>query len=62
MKVILTGGCGFAGSAIAAGLLAARDGIEIIGVDNLSRPGSQLMQRPTRVCSGAWRGRRAVGN
>jgi CDP-paratose 2-epimerase len=42
MKIILTGACGFAGSTIAAGLLAARDRIKIIGVDNLSRPGSEL--------------------
>jgi CDP-paratose 2-epimerase len=42
MKVVLTGVCGFAGSTIAAGLLEAREGLEIIGVDNLSRPGSEL--------------------
>lgn len=42
MKIILTGACGFAGSTIAAGLLAVRDRIKIIGVDNLSRPGSEL--------------------
>ena len=42
MKVVLTGVCGFAGSTIAAGLLEARQGLEIIGVDNLSRPGSEL--------------------
>jgi CDP-paratose 2-epimerase len=42
MKVVLTGACGFAGSTIAAGLLAARTNLEIIGVDNLSRPGSEL--------------------
>jgi CDP-paratose 2-epimerase len=42
MKIVLTGVCGFAGSTIAAGLLEARHGLEIIGVDNLSRPGSEL--------------------
>ena len=42
MRIILTGACGFAGSTIAADLLASRHGIEIIGVDNLSRPGSEL--------------------
>lgn len=42
MKIILTGACGFAGSTIAADLLASRHGIKIIGVDNLSRPGSEL--------------------
>jgi CDP-paratose 2-epimerase len=42
MKIVLTGVCGFAGSTIASGLLEAREGLEIIGVDNLSRPGSEL--------------------
>jgi CDP-paratose 2-epimerase len=42
MKIILTGACGFAGHAIATGLRAARANLEIIGVDNLSRPGSEL--------------------
>ena len=41
-RIILTGACGFAGSTIAAGLLGAREGLEIIGLDNLSRPGSEL--------------------
>lgn len=36
------GACGFAGSTIAAGLLAARADLELVGVDNLSRPGSEL--------------------
>jgi CDP-paratose 2-epimerase len=42
MRIILTGACGFAGSTIASHLLAAREGLEILGVDNLSRPGSEL--------------------
>ncbi len=42
MKIILTGACGFAGSTIASALLETREGLEIIGVDNLSRPGSEL--------------------
>jgi CDP-paratose 2-epimerase len=45
MKIVLTGVCGFAGSSIAEGLLAARPGLKIIGVDNLSRPGSELNRR-----------------
>lgn len=45
MKIILTGVCGFAGSTIAAGLLAAREGLDLTGVDNLSRPGSELNRR-----------------
>jgi CDP-paratose 2-epimerase len=42
MKILLTGACGFAGSTIAADLRAAREGLDITGVDNLSRPGSEL--------------------
>jgi len=42
MKIVLTGACGFAGSTIAGALLGARDGLEIVGLDNLSRPGSEL--------------------
>ena len=42
MKIVLTGACGFAGSTMAAGLLEASAGLEIVGVDNLSRPGSEL--------------------
>ncbi len=42
MKILLTGACGFAGSVIAAGLLEARSDLEITGVDNLSRCGSEL--------------------
>ncbi len=41
MKIVLTGVCGFAGSTIASALLEARQGIQIVGVDNLSRPGSE---------------------
>jgi CDP-paratose 2-epimerase len=42
MKIVLTGVCGFAGSTIADGLLEARPGLKIVGLDNLSRPGSEL--------------------
>jgi CDP-paratose 2-epimerase len=42
MKIILTGACGFAGSTLAAELLAGSEDVEIVGVDNLSRPGSEL--------------------
>ena len=41
MKILLTGACGFAGSTIAETLLAAHDGIEITGLDNFIRPGSE---------------------
>ena len=42
VKILVTGACGFAGSTITAGLLAARERLEITGLDNLSRPGSEL--------------------
>jgi CDP-paratose 2-epimerase len=42
MKVLITGICGFAGSAIAESLLQRRDGINVIGIDNLMRPGSEI--------------------
>lgn len=45
MKIVLTGVCGFAGSTIAAGLLEARPGLRIVGVDNFSRAGSELNRR-----------------
>ena len=41
MKLLLTGACGFAGSTIAETLLAASGGLEIVGVDNFIRPGSE---------------------
>jgi CDP-paratose 2-epimerase len=41
MKLLLTGICGFAGSALALELLSRLQGLDIIGVDNLSRPGSE---------------------
>ncbi len=42
MKLILTGACGFVGSTLAAGLKRSLDNLEIIGVDNLIRPGSEV--------------------
>jgi CDP-paratose 2-epimerase len=46
VKILITGACGFAGSTITAGLLAAREGLAITGLDNLSRPGSELNRGP----------------
>jgi CDP-paratose 2-epimerase len=42
MKILISGACGFVGSALANGLLDNVSSREIIGLDNLSRPGSQL--------------------
>jgi CDP-paratose 2-epimerase len=42
MKLLITGVCGFAGSAIAEALLERREGLTISGIDNLHRPGSEI--------------------
>ena len=42
MKVLITGICGFVGSAVALELKRTVEKVEIIGVDNLSRPGSEI--------------------
>lgn len=41
MKILVTGICGFVGSALAKALVESMDGVEIFGIDNLSRPGSE---------------------
>lgn len=41
MKLLITGICGFAGSTLARALLDERAGLEITGIDNFIRPGSQ---------------------
>jgi CDP-paratose 2-epimerase len=45
MKVLITGICGFAGSIVAVELIRNQPGLEVIGIDNLSRPGSELNRR-----------------
>lgn len=45
MKVLLTGACGFVGSTLAEAIAAAGCGWEVIGFDNLGRPGSELNRR-----------------
>lgn len=42
MKILITGICGFAGTAIAESLLERREGLTIAGIDNLHRPGSEI--------------------
>jgi CDP-paratose 2-epimerase len=42
MKILITGICGFAGTAIAEALLERREGLSISGIDNLHRPGSEI--------------------
>lgn len=41
MKILITGICGFVGSTLAKALLAHRPGLEILGIDNFIRPGSE---------------------
>jgi CDP-paratose 2-epimerase len=49
VKVLIAGACGFVGSAIAWTLLEHRVDIKIYGIDNLSRPGSELNRAPLRA-------------
>lgn len=41
MKILITGICGFVGSALAKQLLQRLDGLELYGLDNFIRPGSE---------------------
>jgi CDP-paratose 2-epimerase len=41
MKVLITGVCGFVGSHLARYLVDAREGIALVGLDSLARPGSE---------------------
>ena len=41
MKVLIPGVCGFVGSHLAHHLLESHEGITIVGLDNLARPGSE---------------------
>lgn len=47
MKILITGACGFVGSTLARELRAhlGNSGLEISGIDNLCRPGSELNRR-----------------
>jgi CDP-paratose 2-epimerase len=48
MRILLSGICGFVGSSVAHGLLDHDSALELIGLDNLSRPGSHLNIDPLR--------------
>jgi CDP-paratose 2-epimerase len=45
MKLLITGICGFVGSSLARTFWEAGSGFEIQGIDNLSRPGSEINRR-----------------
>jgi len=42
MRVLITGACGFVGSTLARGLMESAPHVEIMGLDNLARPGSEM--------------------
>jgi CDP-paratose 2-epimerase len=41
MRILITGACGFVGSALAESLLERIEGLRVTGVDNLMRPGAE---------------------
>ena len=45
MKILITGVCGFVGSTLARALLESVDNLELTGVDNFIRSGSELNRR-----------------
>ena len=45
MKILITGICGFVGSTLTRALLEASPGLQIVGVDNFIRPGSEINRR-----------------
>jgi CDP-paratose 2-epimerase len=49
MRILVSGVCGFVGSCIAHGLLDDDSALELFGIDNLSRPGSQVNIEPLRA-------------
>ena len=57
MRILVTGICGFVGSVVAKALMDQDSTIQIVGIDNLSRPGSwnnreQLISRGIQVMHG----------
>lgn len=48
MRILITGICGFVGSALAESFLERREGLELSGIDNLQRPGSETNRERLR--------------
>lgn len=46
MRILITGVCGFTGSTLAKALLARAEGLDISGIDNFIRRGSELNREP----------------
>ena len=49
MRLLITGICGFAGSRIAVALRDQFEGLEIFGIDNFQRPGSETNRAPLQA-------------
>ena len=49
MKIIVSGGCGFVGSALINALLDADSTVQISALDNFSRPGSYINREPLQA-------------
>ena len=49
MKILITGICGFVGGALTRALLDSAENLQIAGVDNFIRPGSELNRRELAV-------------
>ena len=45
MKILITGICGFVGSTLTRALLESSENLQVTGVDNFIRPGSELNRR-----------------
>src|ERR1035437_8647567 len=45
MKLLITGICGFVGSTLTRALLESSENLQVTGVDNFIRPGSELNRR-----------------
>ena len=45
MRVLITGICGFVGSSLAECLLERLEGLTVVGIDNLMRPGAETNRR-----------------
>lgn len=49
MRILITGICGFVGSVLARAMLQHHSGLEIIGMDNFIRPGSETNRAPLKA-------------
>jgi len=48
MRILITGACGFVGSALAESFLRRMEGLTLYGIDNLQRPGSETNRNRLR--------------